>query len=55
MAIKIKKANRGLLHKNLGVAKGKKIPISELAIKANDRVAIRKRKQFAISARKWSK
>jgi len=47
MAIKIKKSHRGLLHKNLGVAKGKKIPASKLSVKKGDSVAVKKRKIFA--------
>ena len=53
MAIKIKKANRGLLHKNLGVPKGKKIPAGKLAVKSTDSPAIKKRKVFAQNAKKW--
>lgn len=53
MAIHIKKSHRGLLHKNLGVAKGKKIPASKLAIHKGDSPALKKRKQFAINAKKW--
>jgi len=39
------------LHKELGVAKGKKIPAAKLAIKASDSPLEKKRKQFAINAR----
>lgn len=53
MAIHIKKSKQGSLHKHLGVAKGKKIPASKLKIKSTDSPAIRKKKQFAINARKW--
>lgn len=55
MAIKIKKKNRGLLHKNLGVPEGEKIPASKLKIKESDSPALKKRKQFAINAKKWKK
>lgn len=55
MAIKIKKANRGKLHKDLGVAKNKKIPASKLAVKPGDSTAVKKRKVFAQNARKWNK
>jgi hypothetical protein len=55
MAIKIKKANKGLLHKNLGVAPGKKIPASKLAVKKTDSAAVKKRKVFALNAKKWNK
>ena len=51
--IHIKKANRGLLHKNLGVKPGKKIPAAKLAIKKTDSPAVRKRKWFALNAKKW--
>jgi len=53
MAIKIKKSHKGLLHKNLGVPEGEKIPASKLKIKSTDSKAIRKRKQFAINAKKF--
>jgi hypothetical protein len=55
MAIKIKKANRGLLHKKLGVSKGKKIPSKDLTIKKGDSTKLKKEKQFAINAKKWAK
>lgn len=51
--IHIKKSHRGLLHKNLGVKKGEKIPASKLKIKSTDSPAVKKRKQFAINAKKW--
>lgn len=51
--IKIKSSKVGSLHKHLGVAKEDKIPASELKIKAGDSPAIRKKKQFALNARKW--
>jgi len=51
--IHIKKSHEGLLHKNLGVAKGKKIPASKLKIKSTDSEAVRKRKQFALNAKHW--
>ncbi len=53
--INIKPSHKGLLHKDLGVAKGKKIPSSKLAIKSTDSPAVKKRKQFAINAKKWNK
>ena len=55
MEIHIKKSHKGLLHKNLGVPTGKKIPTSKLKIKSTDSEAVRKRKQFAINAKKWKK
>ena len=54
MAIKIKKSHKGLLHKNLGVPQGEKIPASKLKIKSTDSPAIRKKKQFALNARHWN-
>lgn len=53
--IHIKKSHKGLLHKNLDVPDGKKIPTSKLAIKSTDSSVIKKRKQFAINAKSWSK
>jgi hypothetical protein len=53
MAIKIKPQNKGKLHRQLGVAKGKKIPASKLTIKKTDSPAVRKEKQFAINAKKF--
>ena len=53
MAINIKPSHKGLLHKNLGVPQGRKIPASKLAVKSTDSEAVRKRKQFAINAKKW--
>jgi len=50
MKLKLKK---GALHKQLGVKQGAKIPARDLAIKAGDSALTRKRKQFAINARKW--
>jgi len=51
--IHIKESNKGLLHKNLGVPQGERIPASKLKIKDTDSPAVRKRKQFAINAKKW--
>jgi hypothetical protein len=53
MAIKIKKSHKGLLHKNLGVKEGEKIPASKLKVKSTDSAAVKKRKVFAQNARKW--
>lgn len=53
MAIKIKKSHKGLLHKNLGVPQGEKIPASKLKIKESDSTAVKKRKVFAQNAKKW--
>lgn len=52
--INIKKSHRGLLHKNLGVPQGQLIPASKLSIKSGDSPAVRKRKQFAINAKKFN-
>ncbi len=51
--IHIKASKVGSLHTHLGVAQGEKIPVSKLAIKSTDSPAIRKKKQFAINAKKW--
>lgn len=51
--IKIKKSKVGSLHKALGVPKGEKIPASKLKIKSTDSPAIKKKKQFAINAKKF--
>jgi hypothetical protein len=51
--IYIKPSKRGSLRKHLGVGEGEKIPTSKLRIKSTDSPAIRKKKQFAINARKW--
>ncbi len=55
MTIKIKKANRGLLHKKLGVAQGKKISPSKLIVKKGDSPKLKKEKIFAQNAKKWKK
>ncbi len=44
---------KGALHKDLGVKPGAKIPATKLAIKSSDSPLERKRKQFAINAKKW--
>lgn len=52
--IHIKKSHQGLLHKNLGIPKGKKIPISLLRrAKKSSNPKIRRRATFALNARKW--
>lgn len=53
MPINIKKSHKGLLHKNLGIPEGKPIPASKLAIKSSDSTAVKKRKQFALNAKKF--
>ena len=51
----IKRKNRGLLHKNLGIPAGEKIPASALKDKPSDSPAVKKRKLFARNARRWKK
>ncbi|MHB8483998.1 MAG: hypothetical protein ACYDBV_14975 [Nitrospiria bacterium] len=46
---------RGALHADLGVKKGRKIPTAKLTIKPGDSTLEKRRKQFAINARKWNK
>ncbi len=45
--IKIKPANKGLLHKKLGVPQGQKIPKTKLAVKKTDSPSLKKEKVFA--------
>jgi hypothetical protein len=53
--IHIKKSHEGLLHKNLGVGKSKKLTDKELQeAKHSKNPAERKRAQFAINAKKWA-
>lgn len=54
--IHIKPSHKGLLHKNLGVAAGKKIPAGKLekAEHSSD-PAVKKRAVFAANAKKWHK
>ena len=53
--IKIKPSHKGLLHKNLGVAKDKPIPASKLAkAKNSSSPAVPKRAVFAANAKKWN-
>jgi len=51
MKLKLKK---GALHKDLGIKQGQKIPAKKLSIKATDSPLEKKRKQFAINAKKWN-
>ena len=52
--IRIKSANKGKLHSDLGVPKDQKIPASKLqAAKHSSNPAVRKRANFAINAKKW--
>lgn len=50
LTIKVKK---GALHKDLGVKEGDKIPADKLAIKPDDSAQEKKRKQFAMNAKKF--
>jgi hypothetical protein len=52
--IVIKKANVGKLRASTGTKKGANIPAKKLAIKSTDSPAVRKRKQFALNAKKFS-
>ena len=52
MNLKLKK---GALHRELKVKQGKKIPLSKLKIKPSDSKLTKKRKQFALNAKKWKK
>ena len=53
--IYIKPSKRGSLRKATKTKKGSNIPASKLRIKKGDSKAVRKKKQFAINARKWKK
>ncbi len=44
---------KGALHKDLGVPQGQKIPSSKLKIKSTDSSLEKKRKQFALNAKKF--
>jgi hypothetical protein len=52
--IHIKKSKRGSLHKALGIPEGEKIPASKLATHKGDSPAMKKKKNFARNANKWS-
>lgn len=52
--IYIKPENRGSLREATGTPEGKNIPTSKLAITKSDSPAMRKKKQFAINAKKWN-
>lgn len=51
--INIKESKQGSLHTALGVPQGERIPLSQLQIHENDSPALKRKKQFAINARKW--
>jgi hypothetical protein len=50
MHLKLKK---GALHTDLGIPQDEKIPSSKEVIKSNDSSLEKKRKQFALNAKKW--
>ncbi len=53
--IHIKESHKGLLHKQLGVKQGQKIPAKKLAAAKNSPdAATRKRATFAENAKHWS-
>ncbi len=52
--IHIKNSHKGELHRDLGVPQGQPIPAAKLSIKPTDSLAIKKRKQFAINAKKFN-
>ena len=55
MAINIKPSHRGLLHKDLGVKQGEKIPAEKLAKAANSHdPAVKRRAIFAENAKHWN-
>lgn len=48
------KLKKGALHRDLGIKKGKKIPLArERAAAHSKNPKLRKRAQFALNARKW--
>jgi hypothetical protein len=58
--IRIKPANRGKLHKKMGVPKGEKLPTAAIAkkkaaAKKSGDTATVKQTTFALNARKWAK
>jgi hypothetical protein len=54
--IRIKPANRGKLHQQLGVPPGDKIPPGKLAAALHSTSeTLRRRAQFAENAKKWNK
>ena len=56
MSINIKPSHKGLLHKELGVKEGEKIPESKLeSAKHSSNPAERKRATFAENAKHWAR
>lgn len=54
--IQIKKANRGLFHREMGIPQGEKVPAATIAkAKESTDPKIRKQATFAQNAAKWSK
>ena len=54
-APKIKASRKGLLHKETGTPKGKKIPEKKIKkAEKSKNPAVRKRAQFADNAKKWN-
>lgn len=49
------KENQGALHSALGASPGKKLTATQLKISPTDTELMKKRKQFALNARKWGK
>ncbi len=45
---------KGALHKELGVKSSAKIPAGKLKVKSTDSPLLKKRKQFAINAKKFN-
>lgn len=53
--IRIKPSHRGMLHEDLGVPEGQKIPAGKLAAaKRSSDPAVRKRATFAANAKTWN-
>jgi hypothetical protein len=56
MSIKIKPANKGKLHKRLGVPQGEPIPAGKIAqAKKSSDPSLRKEATFAQNAKRWNK
>jgi hypothetical protein len=54
--LKIGPLKKGALHDNLGVPQGQKLTTAQLQAAKNSKdAAVRKRANFALNARKWSK
>lgn len=55
MTIRIKKSHKGLLHKDTGTPKGKKVPLSKIKAQEHSKSkAKRLRAQFADNSRKFN-